>query len=92
MVGVIVGAVGMHFVLLARAKDSLVRAKGLEAQLAEVQARLTEKLAEAAAIQSTLDAERRAFEERKADLLAAKEELSNAFKALSGDVLRTSTE
>lgn len=48
-------------------------------------------MAEFAGLQRTLEERERNFEERKEDLLAARDELSNAFKALSGDVLKTST-
>ncbi len=60
--------------------------------LEQAQAKVLELTAEAAALRATLDAERVGAAEKAALLEAAREQLANAFKALSAEALQTNNQ
>jgi len=60
--------------------------------LQQAQAKVLELTAEAAALRATLDAERAGAAEKAALLEAAREQLANAFKALSAEALQTNNQ
>ena len=60
--------------------------------LEQAQAKVLELTAEAAALRATLDAERAGAAEKAALLEAAREQLANAFKALSAEALQTNNQ
>ncbi|MEX2243340.1 MAG: DNA recombination protein RmuC [Fimbriimonadaceae bacterium] len=101
--GVVVGLVGGALVALAvarsqsqGAREQAERAgterdearKGFDAARSEA----SEAVARARELQATLDAERKSQEDKLAQLREAKEELTNAFKALSAEALKANNQ
>jgi len=73
---------------IARQKISPTHA----AELAQLQARILELTAQNAALQATLERDHAAATEKLAVLDAAREQLANAFKALSAEALQTNNQ
>ena len=72
-----------------------VRQRGaidVRSALEQAQTKVLELTAEAAALRATLDAERAGAAEKAALLEAAREQLANAFKALSAEALQTNNQ
>ncbi|MBD5803036.1 DNA recombination protein RmuC [Azoarcus sp. Aa7] len=72
---------------LAAATERASRVAGLEQQLAATAAQLAEARSRLAALDSRLDAERRAADDKLAMLMTARESLTDQFKSLANDVL-----
>lgn len=86
----VAGAVtgGWIGVLFARQKVSPAQA----AELARLQSRILELTAQNSALQATLERDQAAAAEKLAVLDAAREQLANAFKALSAEALRSNNQ
>jgi DNA recombination protein RmuC len=76
----------------AAAEAVAARVPGLESQLAEQATRAQQQGVQLADLQSRLDAERVRVEEKVQLLTAAEQALSNAFKALSAEALKSNSE
>lgn len=87
LIGVVVGLIGGALIVLALAKNQATHFK-TEADQARAAAADAEKTA--VALQATLNAERNAQDKQIQQLKDAKEELTNAFKALSAEALKES--
>ena len=83
--GVVVGVVLSGWVRQRNTTDD-------RSALQQAQAKVLELTAEAAALRATLDAERAGAAEKAALLEAAREQLANAFKALSAEALQTNNQ
>ena len=79
--GVVVGVVLSGWVRQRNTTDD-------RSALQQAQTKVLELTAEAAALRATLDAERAGAAEKAALLEAAREQLANAFKALSAEALQ----
>lgn len=83
--GVVVGVVLSGWVRQRNTTDD-------RSALQQAQTKVLELTAEAAALRATLDAERAGAAEKAALLEAAREQLANAFKALSAEALQTNNQ
>lgn len=83
--GVVVGVVLSGWVRQRNSTDD-------RSALQQAQTKVLELTAEAAALRATLDAERAGAAEKAALLEAAREQLANAFKALSAEALQTNNQ
>jgi len=83
--GVVVGVVLSGWVRQRNTSDD-------RSALQQAQTKVLELTAEAAALRATLDAERAGAAEKAALLEAAREQLANAFKALSAEALQTNNQ
>ena len=83
--GVVVGVVLSGWIRQRNTTDD-------RSALQQAQTKVLELTAEAAALRATLDAERAGAAEKAALLEAAREQLANAFKALSAEALQTNNQ